>query len=649
MLNMVPVTGVSDENLQKLQNFCVDKFWHTVTARNNQVQGMYQRWLDNYAGKPLQTVRTTPFYKASNFVPQLIRMHTDILSARILGFIFGTKPLWRPRTLLTGSLTNDNLLALGEWMEGICMNGIEFYEPIDTTIFLTCKCGTQVIKSVWANDSVWAGGPGRGPVEIREEGLEFDVVPFDDFFPYPITARTSKQTLANFHRLRFSKEEVEYRKSLKIWDERACELLLRLAGRTSEGNPRDSAATQAGISLTIDVIRPYTVIEGWIKYELSPGKMSSLVVTFNPYSKTRDGLLRVVYDWTPKAQGVFTDFRFMPRENLYWGYSIPEILEQSQEEQAQIHNGRRDANLIANVPGWKKKRLADVGNPGTEWYPGKVFEVDDMADLDVLQFPGNYNSLVDEENALLQLAERYTGISQAMQGFGTGTVGKRGTYSSMGTMALLSEGNKRLDIFTKRMRRPFHCIGNQIFTSYRDFKSDAPEWEMYGRTGQLIKQLFDAREPDGFKGFFFDIGASEASANKEVDRQNLLLMANTMGAYYKEIMSLVPMVVQAPPGSPFVELALQILDGARDLANRILFSFDVYDRTKLIPDIRAILSGGGSGQPQPASVNQAGMPQAQEPISGSQLQDLSSSIAKITGGAGPQAGVSPGMQPGGVM
>jgi hypothetical protein len=642
MLQMVPVTGLSDDALQKLQNYCVDKFWASVTARNNQIQGMYQRWLDNYAGRPLQTVRTTPFYKASNFVPQLIRMHTDILSARILGFIFGTKPLWRPRTLVTGSsISNETLLAIGEWMEGICMNGIEFYEPVDTAIFLTCKCGTQVLKSVWANDSVWAGSagaqPNRGPVEVREEGLEFDVVPFDDFFPYPVTARTSKQTICNFHRLRFAKEEVEYRKSLRIWDERASELLLRLAGRTSEGNPRDADANLSGIALTVDVIRPYTVIEGWIKYELSPGRISSLVVTFNPYSKTRDGLLRVVYDWTPRAQGVFTDFRIMPRENLYWGYSIPEILEQSQEEQAQIHNARRDANLISNVPGWKKKRLADVGNPGTEWYPGKVFELDAMDDLDVLQFPVSYNSLIEEENALLQLSERYTGISVAMQGFGAGQVGKRGVYSSMGTMALLAEGNKRLDIYTRRLRRPFHSIGSQIFQAYKNFKTGAPEWNQYGRVGELLQQAFSLNEPEGFRGFFFDIGASEASANKEVDRQNLLLMANTMSAYYKEIMSLVPMVAQAPPGSPFQELGLQVLDGARDLANRILFAFDVYDRTKLIPDVRAIL-GGQQPPPRPQAADEMGLPQAEGGVQPSQLQDLSRAVGQVAGGAGQAPG-----------
>jgi hypothetical protein len=641
-IKFVPVNGVPSEKLQALQNYCVDKFWATCVARNNQVQGMYQRWLDNYAGKPLQTTRTTPFYKASNFVPQLIRMHTDILSARMLGLIFGTKPFWRPRTF--GTIDNPVLMCLGEWMDYMCMNAINFYEPVDMTTFLTCKTGTQVLKSIWCDDTTYNGTDSP----LHEEGLEFDVIPFDDFFPYPITARTSKQTIANFHRLRFAKEEVEYRKSIKLWDERACELFLKTGGKTSEGNPREGAAAGAGISLSTDVIRPFNAVEGWVRYELQPGKISSLVCTFNPYSRTADGILRLLYDYTPKCQGPFTDFRFMPRENLYWGYSIPEILEQSQEEQAQIHNGRRDANLIANIPGWKKKRLANVGNPADEWYPGKVFEVDQMDDLDTLAFNTNYNSLIEEENALLQLSERYTGISQPMQGFGTGTVGKKGIYSSQGTLALISEGNKRLDIFLKRLRRPFHQVGAQIFTSYRDYASNA-NWSQFGENGALLSQAFKQQDITGLKGYFFDLGASDASANKEVDRQNLLLMANTMAAYYQQIMGLIPAVVQAPEGSPFKALGLQILDGARDLANRILFSFDVYDRSKLLPDIRKILGGGDANQQQPNNVaEQVGMPQAEGAVSGSQLQDLSQSIGKVAGGLNPQA-PQPGPDSRGVM
>src|SRR5258708_38400687 len=216
-VNFVPLKGVSDQKLQALQNYCCDKFWASVQARNNQVQGMYQRWLDNYTGKPLQSIRTTPFYKASNFVPQLIRMHTDILSSRMLNFIFATKPLWRPKTFISG-LGQDLMNAVGEWMDNICLNGINFYEPIDMMTFLTTKSGTQILKALWIDEQKMVSNGQGEIVPVRTEGCEFDVIPFDDFFPYPITARTLEQTIAKLHRLRFSKEEIQYRKSIKAWD-----------------------------------------------------------------------------------------------------------------------------------------------------------------------------------------------------------------------------------------------------------------------------------------------------------------------------------------------------------------------------------------------------------------------------------------------
>lgn len=553
--------------------------------------------------------------------------------------IFGTKPFWRPKTFV-GQLPNPVLTAVGEWMDDLCLNGIEFYEPVDTTVFLTVKCGVQILKSVWEESQTYLSD-GKGSVTpLREESLKFDVIPFDDFFPYPITARTLDQTIANFHRLRFAKEEVEYRKSRKTWNERACELLLRTGGKPSEGNPQQQSANHAGIALTTDVTRPFNVVEGWVKYELEPGKMYSLVVTFNPYSRTSDGVLRAIYDYTPRGKGVFTDFRLMPRENLFYGYSIPEILEQSQEEKAQIHNARRDGNTIANVPGWKKKRLAEVGSPSQEWYPGKTFEVDNMDDLEPLTINASYNGMIEEENYLDSEAERYTGISPAAQGYGAGTVGKKGTYSSQGTLALLAEGNKRLDIYLRRIRRPFHNVGSQIFTSYRDFASDAKVWQAYGKNGDLIKQAFALREPDGFKGLFFGLGASDSSANKEVDRQNLLLMANTMAAYYKQIMSLIPSVVQAPDGSPFKELGLQILDGAGDLANRLLFAFDIHDREHVLPNVREILGGGKPPERSPAA-DEVGLPQAEGDVSTSELQTLSSSITQVAGGINSQNGGRP--------
>jgi hypothetical protein len=289
--------------------------------------------------------------------------------------------------------------------------------------------------------------------------------------------------------------------------------------------------------------------------------------------------------------------------------------------------------MIANVPAWKKKRYADVANPSSEWFPGKMFEVDNMDDLMPLVVGANYNSMVDEENFVLQLSERYTGVTQALQGMGAGVNGKKGSYASQGTLAMIAEGNRRIDVYIRRLRMPFNSIGNNIYTSYRDF-GDMNDWSQWGQHAQNLQALFAKDSALAGGKTFFELAASDAGANRETDRSGLLLMANTMSSYYHELVQAAQAIAQAPPGSPFQQIMLQVMDGARDLANRLLFVFDIGDRDKLLPDLRKVLGGPeqtpGGPQAQPGASAQSGLPEPEGPVSVGQLQDLSGQLGALT-------------------
>ena len=656
MINVVQVQGLSPDKLAEIAAHLVTSFGNAVTARQTQIDAKYQRWLDNYNAKPAQEVRSTPFANASNFMPQLIRMHTDILTARMIGILYGTRPFWRPTSFLS-NVDADSLNALGAWMQYVTFNKMNMYPTVDTLVNESFKIGTVVLKTWWDERTKFCvtGSDDQGkPIETKvdEKDCRIDTVPFEDFYPYPITAKRLEFCTMKFHRLRMTKDEVEYRKAVNLWNKDACDLLLTSRNNVGGSSAQQNEAIRTGINLTPDVGRPYDAIECHFDYQLTPGKSYPLVAVFNPKFTSADSILRLYYKpgSNPFADP-FTDFRAMPKSNSFYGDCIPQILEDSQEEQAQIHNARRDSNKIANVPGWKKKRYSDVSNPSTEWFPGKVFEVDNMDDIAVLEFGGNYNSMVEEENFLLSLAERYTGVSPAMQGGGAGVNGKRGSYASQGTMALISEGNRRIDVYLRRMRMPFNDIGNKTYTSYRDF-GDPNDWSKYGANGQKLVQLFSTDGQLTGGNTFFELSASDAGANRETDRSALLLMGNTMSAYYHELASTAQTVAQAPDGSPFKELMLQILDGARDLANRILFAFDIGDREKLLPDMRKLLNPGqtdpsGSQQGAGASL-QPGLPQPETTPNVGGVQDLSQQLTALTSGlrqGPPQQGPNPGARP----
>lgn len=632
---IIPVVGLGVDKQKEIQQYLVRTFRNAYVARGQQIDSDYGRWMDNYNAKPAQDVRSTPWVGASNFVPQLSRMHTDILSARILGIMLGTKPFWRPSTF-NSDFKSDRMSALAQYMEMKSNYEISLMPRLDETVLEVVKTGTLTLKARWQEEEEYFQKDAQTSVPIKYQGLELDPVPFYDFFPYPLTAPCITKTLACFSRLRMTKEEVEYRVAKGIFNRQAADILL--AGGPKVNQQESDEAARTGIGLTVDTSRPFTVVEASFKYQLQPGRNTRLIAVFNPQDESENGLLRLYHSYVSDPRlGSYVDFRIIPRMNSYFGIGVPEILEQAQEEQAQIHNGRRDSNTIANVPTFKKKRYSlNNFSPASEWYPGKTFEVDNMDDVATLQINGNYNSMIEEENMILQLSERYTGVSQAMQGMGTGSMGKKGTYNTGGTMALLAEGNRRLDIYIKRLREPMHHLGKIIFTSYRDF-GDQDELNAWGQNGQYVKEAFQfAPGSPEYRNLLFDFSSSDAGANKETDRQALLLMSNTMAAYYQQIMGLSQAIAGMPDGTPAKAIALAVLDGANDLATRVLTAFGIEDRKSLVPDVRQLL-GAGSPQQPPQPTQSGGPGPASSNVPDARIQAILGGAAGSPGGQGEGA------------
>jgi len=608
--------NLPDEAMNDLAGYLQEKFRMVLAARSNQIDEKATRWQKNYDGIPAQLTRTTPFLRASNFMPHLIRMHSDILAARLLGFIFSTKPFWIVRSLLRDSVQHEVLESLSEGLNYLWDVELYGFEMVDEVVNHSLQTGTLILKGLWTDESRSYHKDGKFE-EVETNELHYDPVPFENFWPYPITAASTRRTEVLFERIRHTERAVRERVKSGRWYEQAG-LLVNPDGRITPSE--DARARSTGINLTKDVDYPYSSIECWLDYELA-GKKRPIVVAMNPLVQGKDSILRCYHNFMPYGETPFVDFKPMPRRGSFFGYSVPEILEQSQEEQAQIHNFRRDANVIANTPTWKKKRYADVPNPATDWYPGAIIELDEMDDLEMLNAQTNYNSLIDEEQFLMSLAERDVGISPSMQGFGAGqAAGKRGVYSTGATLALLSEGNRRLDIYMRRLRYPFHRVGRLTVQSYNQF---APNfWKKFGEKGDRIREAFGLVDTQG--KLLFDPAASEASANREIDRQNLLQMANVMGTYYERIIQAATMVGQIPADNPLREVILLVLDGAKDLAARLLFAFDQGDRARILPDVRRTLQQGPAGGP---AAQPGAMPNPQGNVSPAQLEALYQSVA----------------------
>jgi len=209
------VQGMDAAQYTELLRWLNDCLRASVASRSTQIEQKYQNWQRNYDGVPKQATRSRPFQGASNFMPQLIKMHTDILTARVTGLITATRPIWKPSSFLS-TVKDADLIALARWMQWKSMYALNLPERVDMLVHGCFKAGTIVLKDNWVEEArfqVLSGSNGQIQEQaVTKAEVKLNVLPFEDFYPYPMTALTLDDTTIQFHRIRLTEYEVQERK-----------------------------------------------------------------------------------------------------------------------------------------------------------------------------------------------------------------------------------------------------------------------------------------------------------------------------------------------------------------------------------------------------------------------------------------------------
>jgi len=111
-----------------------------------------------------------------------------------------------------------------------------------------------------------------------------------------------------------------------------------------------------------------------------------------------------------------------------------------------------------------------------------------------------------------------------------------------------------------------------------------------------------------------DLTFSNASVNREVERQHATMLAQTMSTYYKESIELVKMIMMIK--DPTLQgYLMSIYKGSKVLFHNILKSFDNGDTDRILPKLNlpgADLPAGAPGQGVPGQQGNV-VPFAQQP------------------------------------
>jgi hypothetical protein len=591
-LQIVRPRELSKDKKDELRFYLHEQWKRAERARAIQVDSDYEAWGKAYAGTPLEESRTVPFYKASNLVVKLIRIFADTFLSRTLNIIFATRPLYvnegLPRELKESWENYLNRKALYEWGHYLLARAL---------ITGGNKNGTTVIKTVWTEETTVDVMATSDSSYTEKEVTTFAgplscPISFDDFYIYPITAykplnAPQSDALIKFHRLRYVEERARELAENGKWDipdNRDVAQYFKMPNDVQRTQQQGDAGVQDSL------LREMQAVECHLRYAITNDskKMYDCVCIIEPEN---GDLLDVYYNPYPRNICIFNDYRPFPRENLFFGESLCQLLGSAQEEATRIHNERRDNSMISNTVMFKRKSGSLVPNPSTNMYPGKVWDLESMDDFDVINWGRNYEETISQEDYVFQLAEKLTGTGEVMQGASSGTMGKRGVYNSMGTIAMMQESNQRQDTNIRDVREVLSAIASLSSTQQAWFGANDPLIATFTEEDQvnIAKCLELFKQPEA-RYFRHEVKASDAGVNKEVERMNLMQSAQVINQYGQAVVQMVTQLANPTLNPAIKAITLSTASMMKFMAQRMLEQFDEFDAKEMVPDVNDALA-----------------------------------------------------------
>lgn len=575
--------NIEPETLAAIERYIAEHWRRAVEGRSAHISN-HTTWEKLYEALP-RGERRTPWKGASNLTVPLIRIFIDTFIARTLNIIFATRPLYNVEgfnaTQRDGVRSWLNLRALTQW---------KHYRTFNYILTDGSTAGTTLAKTTWHTESqvhiVSNGGDMATEQDVTTyDGPRTSVIHFDDFFVYPVTARNLDDVEVIFHRLRWTRERFErLRADGSALVSQISEDDFKKALGTPSDAPVSRELSMAGVSDS--EYEETEVVEVHFRWTLD-GRSHKLIALWLPALNKLADLYYCPYH--PSIQ-IFHHYTPWPRKHCFYGYAGPELASALQEEVSQIHNDRRNNSMLANSVQYKRKNGVGVPNPTSEGYPGKVWDLEEMDDLDVLNVGRSLSGdLIPEEEYAFSLAERLFGIGPVMQGMSQGGRDKRGVYNTMGTLGVMAESNQRQDTNIRDAREVLGGIGRTSYMLCREF---------VGNKGILRLDDLSVLQRGAVLSSFsapmdtirFEVNASNAGANAETNKAALYQLAQVMGQYGTTVQQM-SMHLANPALNPILRRVLtELVSMYRWIAQRLLNAHNEFEAEEFLPDVIAAVS-----------------------------------------------------------
>lgn len=552
---------VADGALEKLAAWVSREMEQGLSSRYPQEMA-WRDELRQYEQVPLQAVRNVPVENSPNYEVPIGAIQTDGMYAQILDLMFNIQPVLTARPVEADA--NPQRVKAAEILQTHINWGVDsewdLRNAANETLLDDVKLGTGVFYVPFVESLVKKRAMTvrqRGP-RIRTLSVEDFIVPGGDWGNVQESRWVAMRLWLDLTGLTDSADSED-------WDIEGVQSAVNVSWVR---NRRELLGKTWASHLTPEL---YEIWKIWCYFDIDEdGTNEDLIVVWD---RTSRKVLKVEYNGYDRRP--FSACRYQIRGHLFYGIGVMAMCSTFEQEASDIHSYAVANGLLANSRFWKAK---DGSLPATmKVWAGKVQMMNDPDDLDAVTMADIYPSMMMLQQFPLMLAERRVGSNEMSMPRQSNLASSR--TPGITAISLLNQANKRFThAFDEARLAVAEAVRQCLFREQERLLDGDEALEKHltmihgpENAAILIATLKD-KEFD--LAYSIQLTASSATLNRDVERQNAILLINVLGQYYQRMLELVAIVASPQTPEAVRDAAKKIADSAGALVYRTLTTFD---------------------------------------------------------------------------
>ncbi len=584
-----------------------------------ELNGDLVEWQKDYWAKPTEETKTFPFVGAASLIIPLSAITIEATHARTMTTLFALDQF----TAVKAKRAEFDPITrpLEKILDHELLSNIKVYRPMNDAVLELIKFGTGILKVGYDKTVKTAIRLNNEDKEeeftvTTKQGPTVEAIPLSRFMmPYayqdpeksPWCGVQREATPYEIRQMEFSGlfREGAYEDVYSHFNPINQDETERNQQELEDRVPlMPNKLTYYEIWCAFDVARKRDLTREYGSDAFPPGGEDREIVVM--YCMEAKCILSVRYNWHEDLRKPFYKENYFPVEFRWAGIGACKQLDQFQKEVTMQHRQRIDNATLANTRMYKVNKMSNYG-PNEPIFPGKMWFLDDMNDLQSVQMGEVYASAFSNEHQTLQYAQQRSGVNEL--NLGMPQAGTPGTATA--ELSRVQEGNKKFDFIYKNVKRLASDAVLDVACQIRQFGPRNVEYYDYAEGGEFVKAFFDLDPMLIRQGLVVSIEAAGQQNNKLVDRQNWQQVSQMMTSYYQNSLLLAQQL-----GSPELsrKIAADGLIAATEAMMQILSSFDLKNVNRMVlneDEINALIAAppaapGAPQQPQSVNPNEGG-------------------------------------------